>query len=305
MSTDRGTGGLCPNLVLIARREQKGWNSRRRAARELHLIWKAHWPGAPDIESIEKALYRHETGRTQVRDEAYRRLYCLAYDASPHELFGDLGNESEGEDGDFDVRSHKLVTAFIGAELAARLSKELGLKPANDQWFDCESAKYPSVHGDCTLYVWPFGSLVFHLAEDLSMPNLANLAIWRRHSYTENLKWATEELCRVLRSDEPVSSYVLSAYWAHKSIWPTDRLDTALRILSMPKVLLDRDVESPEALDHARLVEKSLLDHGFGHPDVRSFGVRGISVAYASWSGVVYHPVAPQRCLSESVFEIV
>jgi hypothetical protein len=29
------------------------------------------------------------------------------------------------------------------------------------------------------------------------------------------------------------------------------------------------------------------------------FGVRGISIGYASWSGVVYYPIAEQRCLTE------
>jgi hypothetical protein len=103
-------------MVLIAKREQKAWTSRRRAARELHLIWKTNFPGAPDIDSLEKALYRHETGRTQVRDEIYRRLYCLAYDATPGELFGDeeygdAGLDSHERSGRLpDAQQHELIS---------------------------------------------------------------------------------------------------------------------------------------------------------------------------------------------------
>ncbi|MGW6962442.1 hypothetical protein ACWGET_00050 [Streptomyces zaomyceticus] len=36
------------------------------------------------------------------------------------------------------------------------------------------------------------------------------------------------------------------------------------------------------------MVEESLLATGFDHPDSVSFGVRGVSTAYAGWSGVAY-----------------
>jgi hypothetical protein len=42
-----------------------------------------------------------------------------------------------------------------------------------------------------------------------------------------------------------------------------------------------------------------LLREGFDHPEIVDFGDRGISSAYASWSGVVYHPTAPTRALTE------
>jgi hypothetical protein len=76
-------------------------------------------------------------------------------------------------------------------------------------------------------------------------------------------------------------------------------LDTALRIIAIPKVLLERDIDPAKSLPHAELVERTLLAEGFDHPDMIPFGIKGISIGYASWSGVVYFPIAAQRALSE------
>src|SRR5262249_34313285 len=68
----------------------------------------------------------------------------------------------------------------------------------------------------------------------------------------------------------------------------------------IPRVLLERDDhrERPSRA-HAELVEQSLLRDGFDHPEIVDFGMKGISLAFASWSGVVYHPTAPARALTE------
>lgn len=306
MSTDTGDRSADrqrPNSVLIAKREERGWRSRKRAARELHVIWRANhgqFGAAPDVESLEKALYRHETGRTQVRDDAYRRLYCLAYEASPHELFGTLDQESVPDDGMFSLRSHKFIAAHLTPAHADALRAKLKFMPVLDQWLRCERVDYasPSVGGQCTLYLWPFGSLIFHLAEDVTMSSLADMAIWRCRSYEDNLSWATEELGKLLPSG-PDASYILSTYWMREPAWLGEALDTALRILCIPKTLLERDLDAPDALDRALLVERSLLSQGFTHPGLHPFGIKGISIGYASWSGVVYHPVAEHRCLAE------
>jgi hypothetical protein len=42
-----------------------------------------------------------------------------------------------------------------------------------------------------------------------------------------------------------------------------------------------------------------LLD-GFEHAEMMPYGFKGISLGYASWSGVVYYPAAPRRALAES-----
>ncbi|MDT5039415.1 MAG: hypothetical protein QOE51_400 [Actinoplanes sp.] len=252
------------------------------------------------MESLEKALYRHETGRAQVRDDVYRKLYCLAYEASPHELFGDLDYEDSGSgETAHAIRSHKFVTAFAGATNAARVIDSVSADPAPGQWMTCHRAKYSSPFGEGYVYTWPFGAVIFHLAEDLELPSLAHFAIWRTSTYRENLAWVTDELSRMLPEDRPPASYVLSAYWVHRPAWSSDALDTALRILCIPKTLLDRDTAGPDALGHAALVEQSLIAQGFSHPSLHAFGVKGIATGYASWCGVVYHPLAEKRCLAE------
>ncbi|MEU4239780.1 hypothetical protein [Actinoplanes sp. NPDC026619] len=300
MSTDRNADSrqLQPNLVLAAKREARGWTSRRRAARELHRIWRDNLPGCPDIESLEKSLYRHETGRVQVRDETYRKLYCLAYEATPHELFGSVDTETANER-NLIVRSHKFIPAFVGVEAAARLrSDPLAIGDVR-HWLDCKVVPVEVINGQCDLHVWPFGIVILHLVEDLALPNIAALSVWRIQSYKDNMGWATRKMRELVGHDDTEASYILSAYWVDKAPWSGEMLDTALRILAIPKVLLERDVDPENSLPHAELVERSLLAEGFEHADMVSFGIKGISIGYASWSGVVYFPMAKQRALAE------
>ena len=299
MSTDRGTDIPRPNLILSAKREERGF-SRKKAARELHRIWSANFPGPPDVGSLEKALYRHETGRAQVRDDVYRKLYCLAYDASPHELFGETEYDAMPGESRFSARSHKFITAYVEPERIPELVAAISAAIDETKVMGCYRVSYraPSA-GKCTVYAWPFGAVIFHLVEDLDMRSIAELAVWRIKTYQENMSWATNELGRLLPESSAVASYVLSAYWVHRPSWSADVLDTALRVMCIPKTLLNRDVSGDETLHHATLVERSLLLQGFSHPSLRPFGVKGIATGYASWSGVVYHPQAENRCLAE------
>jgi hypothetical protein len=87
--------------------------------------------------------------------------------------------------------------------------------------------------------------------------------------------------------------------------WAGDQLDIAMRLLCMPSVLLDRDGQGSAAEDRllasADVIERTLLDdHNVDRPDLVGFGARGVSIGYASWSGVAYHPVAPTRALPEN-----
>lgn len=83
-------------------------------------------------------------------------------------------------------------------------------------------------------------------------------------------------------------------------IWSGDELETAARIISTPRVLLERDDEENDASHgHAQLVERSLFTQGFDHAEIIPFGVKGIATGYASWSGVVYCPFAPRRALTQ------
>src|SRR5437868_12922900 len=122
MSGTAGQGKrLSPNNVLIAKREAKGW-SRTRAARELERVGVQRGLSVPDSDAIEKAVYRHETGRAACRDPLYIELYCLVYDATAHELFGVAPVPFEGEA--YGVRSHKFVCAYIGVDHAAILAEQ-------------------------------------------------------------------------------------------------------------------------------------------------------------------------------------
>ncbi|WP_433232632.1 hypothetical protein ACQP2H_11495 [Micromonospora sp. CA-248260] len=186
-----------PNLVLVNRRKAAGWESRKRAARELHRVGQQRGiRETPTVEAIEKAMYRHETGRVAVTDPIYRQLYCLVYDAKPHDLFGELTSGAEDRP-HFSARSHKFVTAFVGVDGAARLREAAGCTPAVGEWHTCCSTPVEHPEGDCTLYVWPCGSVVFHLVEPVQLSTIAALAAWRVASYGDNIAWAIDYLARI------------------------------------------------------------------------------------------------------------
>jgi hypothetical protein len=306
MSTEAGQGQssrrYAPNNILIAKRKERKW-SRPRAARELQRLGQSKGLSVPDdLDTIEKAIYRHETGRSAVRDPLYVELYCMLYNSTAHELFGDLNPEASDNRRLYDIRSHKFIAAHIGADAVRRIQERADTDICENppHWLECQSV--PVKHGDgrCRLYLWPFGTAIFHLIEDLKLPNVASLATWRVKSYDENLSWATQVLQQMTNRETVTASYVLSLYWLSSSIWASPDLDTALRMICMPRVLLERDPGDDQASQsHAELVERALLAEGFEHEEMRSFGLKGIATGYASWSGVVYHPIAPRRALHE------
>jgi hypothetical protein len=294
MSVDKGTVGLRPNTVLRSKREERGWG-RLKAAREIRQLWQKHFPGAPECDSIVKSMRRHETGAVQVKDETYRKLYCLVYESSPQQLFGSVESERGGGD-EFLLTSHKFIPRFVGAAAAKRLISDLSLECAGEQWLDCYKGSAGDSDSDTEMYVWPFGVVMFHVQEPLSLPSLAALSMWRQASYPENLDWAAERV-QTLGCEDLAAPYVLSLYCLHEPLWTGDDLCTALHILSKPKVLLNRD--NVGSLGHAELVESRLFAEGFRASGVVPFGVTGISLGYASWSAVVYYPVAPSRALAD------
>ena len=298
MSTTRADAR--PNTVLAAQRARRGWGQTRAAREMLRAGRAAGVPHLPAEEAIIRAIRRHENGRA-APDDMYTQLYCLTYQASPQDLFGEVEPVAPAaEQHGFAVRSHKFIPAYVGPAVAARLVDSLGLTPAPGQWLDCAASPIDSPSGACRIYAWPFGIVAFHLAEDLTPPNVAHLAVWRRTSYEQNLVWATRVLREITGTDVE-APYVLSLYWLLESGWIADELDTALRMLCMPRVLLERDdAWDGTGLPHAELVEQRLLRDGFEHPEMVEFGIRGIARAYASWSGVVYHPIAAERALPES-----
>jgi hypothetical protein len=231
----------------------------------------------------------------------YLQLWCEALGVDATELFGHPDTPVLAPDGraTFAVTSHKFVPAYLGCD-GVKAIQAVGT-PAGGQWIDCHRAELEHPDGDASVYVWPFGVAVVHLVERLEFASLGELAVWRRDSYLRARAWADRALSEAIGMPA-ATAYVLSAYWLDRPKWVGPQLDTALRLLSMPAVLLDREDEivSEEALlCGAEQVERGLLrDGGVDRGDLVAFGSRGVSVGYASWSGVAYHPVAPRRALS-------
>ncbi|MER6826557.1 hypothetical protein ABT352_11265 [Streptosporangium sp. NPDC000563] len=298
-SVRAGSKQFAPNNVLVAKRQALGW-SRNRAARELERAGRDRGLSVPELGTIEKALYRHETGRTACRDPLYVELYCLVYEATIQDLFGEIEPASPANGEAFGVRSHKFVAAYIGAEqVDALIARGVVAEHPPQCGLECHAADIAHAEGERRLYVWPFGVAIFHVVEELELPNIARLAVWRRKTYARELEWASGYLSD-LTGALVEASYVLSTYWLHQPSWPGHEMDAALRIMCAPRVLLERDSEATEAsLAHAELVERSLLAEGYEPAEMIPFGIKGISIGYASWSGVVYCPTAPRRALAE------
>ncbi|WP_443045130.1 helix-turn-helix domain-containing protein [Streptomyces sp. NBC_00223] len=200
------------------------------------------------------------------------------------------------------VDSHKFLPVFIGAEQARRLRAEMGERSA-DSWLESSSARLE--HSDkrttCTLLVYACGVAVFHLVQPQVPDSLTDLAVWRYRSYVTDLPWAGATLRDLLGWDPGAQlhpEYVLSLYWVTSGPWAVGaEFDTALRLLSTPSVLVDRGAATGPSPLH-QSVEESLLTTGFDHPDIVSFGVRGVSTGYAGWSGVAYAAHSRERSLT-------
>lgn len=289
-----------PNQLLITLRKGRGWG-RPRLAKELDLICRREGWASPGLAAIEKQIYRLETGRVSQPDEFYRRLYSTAYGKSERELFGDQEQQPTAIGSQFRARSHKFIPAYVGPKACEELQRNMSLAVQPEQWLDCYSGEVPIAEGKCQLYVWPFGVAMFHLLEVREMSSLAELSVWRKATYAANREWADAKLSALAGREVAGTSYVLSAYWLDSFIWGSGELETALRIMCIPRVLRERDEHSGESeLEQALLVERSLLKQGFSHPEIIDFGMKGVSLGYASWSGVVYCPLASERSLAES-----
>jgi hypothetical protein len=192
----------------------------------------------------------------------------------------------------FGVRSHKFIAGRVDWHAARSLGAEAGAG------FRTLAAEHPS--GQCSLHVWPYGSTIFHLTEDLDVSGVATLALWRLRTYEENLAWATEKLRTITGDDQAAAGYVLSVYWVHSPIWAGRLLDTAMRLICCPRVLVEREIRDTDASrDAAEQAERDLLAEGYQHPGMRAFGQHGVSAGFASWSGVSYHAFDADRALTE------
>ncbi|MEU9870669.1 helix-turn-helix transcriptional regulator [Actinomadura sp. NPDC048021] len=262
------------------------------------------WQGCDrllDTGGVLTSTYHEIEGirRTEARKAAEAERIRRAVDAGGiPQIKEDGGKVLAG----FAARSHKFIAAFVGARAAEQVMSLSNARTTQDRhWISCQSAPFAHSSGQCELHVWPFGVAIFHLVEELAMPNITSLALWRMRSYAENLAWATANLRRLTGLDDVSASYVLSAYWVTEPGWPESTLDDALRTICTPRILLQREARFLESeREDAEQAERRVLTNGHDGSGIEPFGLSGLSVGYASWSGVVYHPMVPDQALAES-----
>jgi hypothetical protein len=294
------------NGVLIQYRQARGWG-RNRLAIEFERIGRDLGIATPTRTSMEKAIYRHETGQSHVTDDIYIRLYCAAFERSPYELFGDPSILANPANEQLQLTSNKFMPVYVGPEVVAQLGRSLPVTLGTVDWAEAWRFKVEHPRGVCTLYGFSWGCLVYHLEESLVTDTIAQVAVWRHGSYPMELDWTEGHAKSLLGQDQCGPEYVFSAFWVESIKWQGEQLITALNLLCNQKSLLDQGEEFP-SLSHAELVEKAFFRDGYSDPRILDFGTSGISHAYASWSSVTYFPVGGRRALPSSAlveFEIL
>ena len=284
------------NRALSMARVERGLSVDRLA----HLVCSAAESRTPPIrlasrDNVSRHIKRIEAGTVRNPGCEYRSLLSEVLAKSEVELFGELALVESPAGDSFALASHKFVPCFVGTRNVSTLVEQFGLRP--DAGHD-DLQRYTGVvqhpTGECQLYVYPFGVALFHLVEPVALPSISELARWRQRSYRDVLRWASDQLTDAL-GDSSAASYVLSVYLLRDGIWGPAELQTAMRLLAMPRVLLGE--ASADEAQNAEQVEAVLLRNGFSHPDITEFGVMGLSIGCASWSGVSYYPLAPERAL--------
>lgn len=249
--------------------------------------WEAGGSGitpGPDSQSLL------DTALSMAGDEV-RERFSLATAARPpvHAL----------RTGSLVVDSHKFIPTYLGTDRAREIVSDVRFERHQVDWLDAHRATIGHDDGHCDLYVFPCGVSVGHLRQRREFASITDLAVWRYRSYIDDLPWLAERINDLLPAGAttPLNpDYVLSLYGLEAGPWTGDDLDTALRLMCVPSVLVDRSSpDGPRALEAD--VERSLLVDQFTHPDVVPFGVQGVSLGYAGWSGVAYHVLSADRAL--------
>jgi hypothetical protein len=302
-----GRPPLTPNRAFIAARKAKGMGRMTLAARVRECgreIDKEREP--PSLDSVLKCINRVERGEVRrPGGDFYAPAFAAALGVPASELFGEAdAATSPARETGFVVTSHQIVPVFVGADRAARLSSEPAFRTADWEWTRLASRQLDHPTGSCTAYVLAWGTVVFHISHQLGLADVAELALWRKNAHDRTFDQATTLLRDLLGDPEAAGpDYVLSAFWVDQPIWSGPELDTAMRLMCVPSVLLDRRLDDDEQLlAKAEVAEKAHLRNGFTHPDIVEFGVSGVSIGCASWSGVVYLPLSPARALQPEEF---
>jgi hypothetical protein len=202
--------------------------------------------------------------------------------------------------GTVELTSHKFIPIPLAAEAVASVCADPRFEPVECDWLPAHRAELPSELGRCTATVFPYGVLVAHVVEQRRFGSLAELAVWRDRSYPATRQHVSELISQRWPQVTAPPAYVLSTYWITDPPWPSQALDTALRILCAPATLLDRrgGLTDEQLLCVAEVAEHERFREGFDHPEIEAFGMTGVAIGYASWSGVSYFPMAPERAIT-------
>jgi hypothetical protein len=277
--------------VLVAERRSRGWG-RERLAHEFERVASELGLRAPERAAMVKAIYRHETGRVELRDESYLRLYCAVYDLSRQELLGVRQTETV-DDTSCKLTGHRFVPIYLGLGSGGSIPRG-----AQVLGMDCHRETLNLAGRSADLYAFPWDIAVVHISEELNVPNLTAVASWRRRTAAAAQEWAAEAVRQSIDSECISAGYAMSGFWVDSLPWTGSRHLTALRILAMPRVLLGRlGIDAEPSVEWAEHVERVLLRDGFADSRIDEFGTQGVSVGCASWAAVSYSALSPDRAL--------
>lgn len=240
--------------------------------------------------SVRRHLRRLLAGETEVPGEPYLSLLCAETGRSAYELFGVQETDAAQRD-TFAVASHQFVTTYVGPAAVGAVAAAIDVEPTDVAGVPCASAE---LSNDTTLYLFQTGAAIFHVVEKTEFTSVAELARWRSRSYTSVLDWASEWLTRA-SGHRVTAGYVFSVYWLDQPRWDAEHLAAAVKLLSVPKIVLAE--VGDDVCGNARAIEERLLQEGIDDDRIVDFSLTGVSVAFASWSAVAYHPLLESRAL--------
>ncbi|GIJ25374.1 transcriptional regulator [Micromonospora qiuiae] len=283
------------------------WTGRQTRALR-HALRMSIRDFAEHLGVSERTVSKWEAGRDAVRPRpemqaALDTTLLRASGEAVSRFSAATGNEDvcpAGTTGGYRIQSHKFIPAYIGTAVANELVDLPQMEPRPHEWLDVSVMRVPHPDGLCMAHVFACGVVVLHLRQDLAPASLAEFAAWRYASYEGDLPWAAQQIERLLPkqpdSQTAMPEYVMSMYLLREPGCRREDLENAVRLLSLPSVLVNRHA-SPRPQPVSDHIEGRLLSEGFDHPSVESFGIPGVSVGFATWSGLAYHPLSPERAL--------
>lgn len=264
------------------------------------------YPGSTPktLEAVVRTINRIETGSTHRPRQWYVDALSRALDRSPETLFGVSPQPTSDRDAAtrFELTSHKFVPVNVGADAAAQVATDPHMVPEQCEWLPVHRMPVPIPGADCTVTVFSFGVLLFHIIEAGPFPSIGELAVWRKASELER----HEDVAAFIQQRWPGTlsepSHTFHAYWVDRAGWDSADLDTALRMLCHSSTLMPRRASGlglDERVAHAEAAENERFAHGVDEQGMHAVGSSGVSVAYVCWAGLSYLPLASDRAVRQ------